>query len=358
MSPRPKQSIPLLVHITLDILCIFAFVLFVGAATISTQETILLLTITVHLFCLIKTKNIGLAAGITVLVSQVLLLVFWGNSIPYIHLITVVPFYLLVNAGFPAVANRYLFGLLLVTVLEILNVLPLERNEEIELGPYNLFVIFLLQLLSYKILHTFETLFSTISRVKTLGLQELLESTSLNFLQSTIANGLYISVIFHMINNLLQKMALGLIPKRIEYGIISLLGKSDRLPENKQIPLSQIVRLAGLKPTRSVRNVNLPVNLGKLIFIILWNTRMNYDKYEYTCSMNYNSGVINFVFTHCGSESAARKSHIFGRNLGNMKQLLHLLNVGDIKIYGSDSIQTRISFFMPTTPPTIPPNNR
>lgn len=334
-------------------------VLFNNTSTIQVQEIVISITLAINIAAIFIFKDARLSISLTIISAQTLLLIVWGNSIPYIHLITVIPYYLLLNTSLKKHTGKYLFFLILLTCFEIVGFIPIDKSAPTEVGPYNLVIILSLQLLSYKILHEFESLLVTVSKIEFLGFRDLIESTSLNFLQITIANGLYIATISHMLNNLLQKIACGVLPKMREIKIIKLLGSSERTTTTKRLSLSSILSNLDITSRTSFQNVSLPINLAKLLFVILWNIRMNYDKDDFICSIDVRPDYLLVSFQSENSNTA-EPSLIDNRNLGTMKQLLNILKLGSIDTDNDVLFKTTLRFThtSPITPPTNPPNKR
>lgn len=326
--------------------------LFSNTSTIQVQEIVITITLAINIAALFIYKDARLSITLTIVSAQTLLLTVWGNSIPYIHLITVIPYYLLLNTKLRVFAAKYLFFLILLTCFEIVGLIPIDKTAPIEVGPYNLVIILSLQLLSYKILREFDSLLATVSKIELLGFQDLIESTSLNFLQTTIANGLYIATISHTLNNLLQKIACGVLPKMREIKIIKLLGSSERTTTTKRLSLKSILSNLNISTDSTFQNISLPINLAKLLFIILWNIRMNYDKNGYTCSVEVRSESLLISFQSIGSKNI-EPNLIDKRNLGTMKQLLNILRLGSIDTYNNGLFQTILRFTH--SPQPLPP---
>ncbi|MFZ6022552.1 MAG: hypothetical protein ACOYT9_03730, partial [Patescibacteria group bacterium] len=95
MDSTKKQAIPFFTIITFNLLCVFVMVLFNNTSTIQVQEIVISITLAINIAAIFIFKDARLSISLTVISAQTLLLVVWGNSIPYIHLITVIPYYLL-----------------------------------------------------------------------------------------------------------------------------------------------------------------------------------------------------------------------------------------------------------------------
>lgn len=297
------------------------------------------------LLALYVVKSAQKALTFALVVIHLGLLITWGNIIPFIQFLPFLISFLLVTSQQEKIAKYYLAGSVLATVLEFIQILPVTNNAIIEVGPINLFLILLLQSTVYFVWMYVLQLYTIVSEYNFLGLENIGTGVSKRFFQSTLAKGLYMSILLHFINNVLNSHVWGteLSRKRIE--ILELLGESERICKTKPYTLCKILSLAGIRGNKS-SDYPLSTHEAKVLLILLLNIQDNYRKFckNTKVAVQVVGQKICLEFTGLPMDTSSPASPVvpWNRNLGSMKQFLQLTQAGSIETKVGAAFETRL----------------
>lgn len=310
----------------------------------NTQAIVTVVVLISLLVALLATKRLTSVLLLVLFLAYITLMAFWGAIVPYIQLLPFIISYLLVIEEKVPLIKPFLCSALLFTVLEALGFLPFIRNDFVEVGIVNLLIIGTLQATSYLIWIFILRFYSIIQHMDLLGFEEISEHTSHHFLASTLAKGLYISILLHFFNNYLNRITWGVPTEKTDTQLLKLLAESERTNQQKVYSIHDILALCRLQTTVNDDKIKqFTTSNAKTLFLLLFNIAHNYRKsghtFEFLCKQ---SAPTNYLFSFTSSFGIQKElsKRIWARNLGSMKQFLKLTNKGEISVSYNDSTFT------------------
>lgn len=277
-------------------------------------------------------------------VAHIGILVIWGNIVPFIALSPFFVTYLMTSEGYSTRVKTYLVMTLMINLLEVMGATPIIKQSFIEIGTPNLIITTILQSGAYFIWSYMLQLYSIIAGINFFGLDS--SPTSPSFLRATLAKGLFMAMLLHYLNNLLNRALWQTPLDTRNLTILRLLGESERSEAVGEYTVGKVVGLAGIAwsaPIAAASGKKLNVHQAKVLFLLLANLEDNYRKYtmEHTCEIGAESETL--VFTFVGKPKLGLpKKNLWERNLGTMRQYVELVGTGEIEVENKDIFATRL----------------
>lgn len=295
------------------------------------------------LFSIVRTKLIIPTLTKVLVFIQILLVLTWGNLIPYIHFIPFVITHLFLVEKKVKYIDSYLLFLIFCTLLELIGVLPILELTSIEIGTANLTLVLVLQVITFTIWSHALKLSFHLDNLNLLGLEQLTTSISKNFLYNTFLKGLYVSILLHFFNNFLHRTIWKAKNTKTQLSILKLFSESSRI-EEKNITIKHLFSLLNVYVT-DLPVIYITIHKAQTLLIILYNIQNNYisKNHNYKIEVRMIDRTIHVTFI---SKEMIDKVNIdfWSRNLGTMRQFLKLTNQGILDIDFSKNTMTKLSF--------------
>lgn len=298
---------------------------------------------------ILKKQGIVLSSIFMLGIGNVLLLLFWGIAIPYISLLPLVVSYLGISQGDRNLYKYYLVLIVLINILEFFGVLPILKDSNYEVGPWNYSIYLLLEIIVYATWSSILMYYTELEKISDWGLTPLLKNTKKKFFVTSFIKGLYVSLLFHFVNNILQSIVWSNKLSECKYTQLRLIAESDREDQKHDYSIHDVIRLSGV----TINNNELPeikvsTSTAKLIFLVLANIQNNYNthniKHSHKISLSKDHNLlVSFIAENGGHDP---NKNIWCRNLGTIKQLLQITGIGDINIKNSHLFITKVSFLL------------
>lgn len=285
------------------------------------------------------------------IVAHVGVLVTWGNIVPFITLVPLFLTFLLVTEGYTSRVKQYLILTLIINLVEIVGVTPIVKQPLIEIGLPNLIVTTVLQSITYFIWAYMLRLYSVIAGINFFGLEST--PTSPSFLRATLAKGLFMSLLLHYLNNLMNGAIWNTPADSRKLETLRLLGESERSDAGSGYTVGKVVGMAGITasaPIATVGTKKLDVHQAKVLFLLLANIEDNYKKYTtyHTCKIAENRENGQLAFTFVGKPKPEFRhvgvARLWGRNLGTIRQYVELVGNGSLEVSTEESFLTVLTY--------------
>jgi len=324
-----------------------------GKLTSSEQAILTIIILFTVIATLLTTRSLPRTLLVTTIVAHLGLLILWGNIVPFVPLIPLFISYQLILIHRDALAKYYLWFSLIFNIAEIIGLLPLSPHILIEIGSANLIVNTLLQSIAYYIWSYLLRLYTLISKFDFFGLGNTGSLSSTGFLRSTLAKGLFMSLLLHYLNNLMNGAIWNTTADSRKLEILRLLGESERSDAGSGYTVGKVVEMAGINAKPSIGTLDtkkLRLHQAKVLFLLLANVEDNYRKYttEHTCKVTEEENG-RFAFTFVGKPEPefryVKGEKLWGRNLGTMRQYVELVGIGSLDIHRATAAYITILTF-------------
>lgn len=313
--------------------------------------TLITLTFTFLLIflCYAITTNITLTTAITLAIISLILAFSLGFIVPFLSILMVIATFLFYLAGYVYTGGLYSLLFSLLPLLELITLTPIIQSSEFEVGYANLIILFIVNIVCAYLLKLIMSFYNQFSELSFLGLDnKTIPSLSANYINSLLIKGLYVQLLIHSYNNLLQKSLI----TGIKPDVVAFLANTQRNRSTKQILLQKIISYLPIltAQTNIVPRIRLSNHDAHILFIILSDITNNYQKSQATWSVDISTSqkLIQFVFTQVTSDSTKRDYYL--RNLGNIRHFLKLSNKGTLDIEHRDQLFITHFTYSPSHP--------
>jgi len=308
-------------------------------SNLETSITILIIIIASLYFTKLKTTEVTI---ILLYLLYTLFLLFWSLNVPYILLLPIIVF-IIVSIKYSNKANIY-FALISVILpyFELLPHFPIDSTI-ISAGLPNLLLTSTLQILIYIplaiLIKTYKLFISSFEE----AFGNHPKSSSTNFISSLIIKGLYISIVLHFVNNVLNSAIWSTGRTQNLFQLLKIYASSDQdetttNPTNLHSLLKLLTRYytdlgckMQLDPIKATHTDATPLRMPRsLAVIILHDILHNFYKYSSNIVIATTGNMVE-IRGDIKPGVVVKQARVYSRNLGNIKNLLQLTELGNIE---------------------------